>query len=129
MAPIDAVVREAALQSFSATAAAPNAAPFPPSAWDAYGQAEAPKPPHLLLSAEKALARALFAAYSAGLDPSLVYAAATAAGLAYAATRIRDRVAASVLHNDKSGRRGPQVLLPLPDDVLVHLINRLHSDR
>ena len=127
MEPIDAVVREAVLQSFTA-AAAPNAVHFPPAAWDACGQAEAPKPPHVLLSAEKALAHALFAAYSAGLDPSLVSPAANAAGAAYTASRIRDRVASAVLHNDKSGRRGPQVLLPLPNDVLVHLVDSLRSD-
>ena len=124
MVPIDAVVRAAVLHSFAA--GAPNAAPFPPAAWEAEGEA-VPQP--LLVNAQTALADAMFAAFDAGLDPSLVAAAASAAGAAYAAARIRNRVAAAALHNDDSCPGGPEVLLPLADDVLVHFITRLHSDR
>ena len=124
MEPLDAVVREAVLHSFAAGAA--NAAPFPPSAWEVEGEAV---PQQLRLTAQTALADAMFAAYDAGLDPTLVAAAASAAGAAYAAARVRNRVAAAALHNDDSGPGGPEVLLPLADDVLVHFVNRLHSDR
>ena len=123
MEPVDAV-REAVLHSFAS--AAPNAAPFPPAAWEAEGE---PVPQHLLLNAQTALGNALFAAYSAGLDPSLVSAAASAAGAAYAAARVRNRVAAAALHNNDDGPDGPEVLLPLADDVLVHFVNRIDSDR
>ena len=124
MEPIDAVVREAVLQSFAA--GAPNAALFPPAAWEVEGEA-VPQP--LLLNAQTALADAMFAAFDAGLDPSLVAAAASAAAAAYAAARVRNRVSAAALHNDDAGPEGPEVLLPLADDVLVHFVNRLHSDR
>ena len=124
MEPIDSVVREAVLHSFASFA--PNAAPFPPAAWEAEGE---PVPQQHLLNAQSALGEALSAAYSAGLDPTLVSAAASAAGAAYAAARVRNRVAAAALHNDDAGPGGPEVLLPLADDVLVHFINRLHSDR
>ena len=124
MEPIDTAVRVAVLQSF--TIGAPNASLFPPAAWEAEGEA---MPQQLLLSAQTALADAMFAAYDAGLDPSLVAAAASAAGAAYAAARVRNRVAAAALHNDDSSPGGPEVLLPLADDVLVHFINKLHSDR
>ena len=124
MEPVDAVVREAVLHSFAA--AAPDAAPFPPPAWEAEGEAV---PQQLLLDAQVALGYALYAAYSAGLDPSLVSAAASAAGAAYAAARVSNRVAAAALHNDDVGPEGPEVLLPLADDVLVHFIDKLHSDR
>ena len=83
MDPLDAVVREAVLQLFAAAAAAPNAAAFPPAAWDAFGVAEAAAPPLFLENARSALVEALFAADSAGLDPSLVAAAASSAGAAY----------------------------------------------
>ena len=76
-------------------------------------------PQPLLLTAQAALADAMFAAFDAGLDPSLVAAAASAA--AYAAARVRNRVAAAALHNDDSGPGGPEVMLPLADDVLVTL--------
>ena len=128
MDPLDAVVREAVLQLFAAAAAAPNAAAFPPAAWDAFGVAEAAAPPHVLEDARSALAEALFAAYSTGLDPSLVAASASPAGAAYASARVRDRVAAAILHNDDAGEEGPMLLLHLPDDVLVYLVNRLRSD-
>ena len=126
MESVEAVVREAVLQSFAN--AAPNAAaPFPPPAWEeAEGEAV---PKQLLLDAQTALGDALTAAYSAGLDPSLVAAAASAAGAAYAADLVSNRVAAAVLHNDDAGPNGPEVLLPLADDVLVHFVNKLHSDR
>ena len=119
MENVEAVVREAVLQSFAH--AAPNAAaPFPPPAWEeAEGEAV---PPQLLLDAQTALGDALTAAYSAGLDPSLVAAAASAAGAVYAAARVSNRVAAAVLHNDDSGPNGPELLPPLADDVLVHFI-------
>ena len=110
----------------SFASAAPNDAPFPPAAWEVEGEAP---PQHLLVEAQSPLAAALSAAYSAGLDPSLVAAAAFTAGAAYAAARIRNRVAAAALHNDDAGPEGPEVLLPLADDVLVHFVNRLHSDR
>ena len=124
MEPVDAVVREAVLHSFAS--AAPNAAPFPPAAWEAEGEAV---PQQLLLDAQEALGDALNAAYSAGLDPALVAAAASAAGAAYAAAPVSNRAAAAVLHNDAVGPEGPQLLLPLADDVLVHFIDKLHSDR
>ena len=86
MEPVDAVVREAVLLSFAAAAqGAPNAAPVPPAAWDAFGVAEAPPTQQLLLAAQSRLAEALLAAYSSGLAPSLVAAAASAAGDAYSA--------------------------------------------
>ena len=124
MEPVDAVVREAVLHAFAA--AAPNAAPFPPPAWEVEGEAV---PQQLLLDAQAALGDALNAAYSAGLDPSLVAAAASAAGAAYAAGHVRNRIAAAALHNDDDGPNGPEVLLPLADDVLVHFVNRIYSDR
>ena len=125
MENVEAVVREAVLQSFAH--AAPNAAaPFPPPAWEAEGEA---MPQQLLLHAQTALGDALNAAYGAGLDPSLVAAAVSAAGTAYAAARVSNRVAAAVLHNDDSGPNGPEVLLPLADDVLVYFVNKLHGDR
>ena len=124
MEPVDAAVREAVLHSVAA--AVPNAAPCPPAAWEAEGEAV---PQQLLLDAQAALGDALFAAYSAGLDPSLVSAAASAAGAAYAAARVSNRVAAAALHNDDVGPEGPELLLPLAGDVLVHFINKLHGDR
>ena len=124
MEPVDAVVREAVLHSFAT--GAPNAAPFPPASWEAEVDAV---PQQLPLNAQITLADAMFAAYDAGLDPSLVASAASAAGAAYAAARVRNRVAAAALHNDDAWPGGPEVLLPLADDVLVHFVNRLHSDR
>ena len=118
---VEAVVRQ---DSFAA--GAPTAAPFPPAAWEVEGEAV---PQQLLLTAQISLADAMFAAFDAGLDPSRMAAAAAAAGAAYAAARVRNRVAAAALHNDDSGPGGPEVLLPLADDVLVHFVNRLHSDR
>ena len=130
MESVDAIVREAVLHSFAAASqGVPNAAPFPPAAWDAFGVAEAPATQQQLLAVQTALAEALYAANSSGLDPSLVAAAASAAGAAYAAARVLNRVAAAILHNDDGGEEGPAVLLPLPDDILVHSINRLHCDR
>ena len=124
METVDAIVREAVLHSFASNA--PNAAPFPPPAWEVEGEAV---PQQLLLDAQAALGEAFYAAYNAGLDPSLVAAAASAAGAAYATARVSNRVAAAALHNDAVGPDGPQLLLPLADDVLVHFIDKLHSDR
>ena len=62
MEPVDAVVREAVLHSFASFA--PNAAPFPPAAWEAEGE---PLPQQLLLNVQAAVADAL---REAGLPPS-----------------------------------------------------------
>ena len=63
MEPVYADVREAVLLSFASAAqgAAPNAAPFPPSTWDAFGVTEAPPTKQQLLAAQTTLAEALFA--------------------------------------------------------------------
>ena len=132
MEPISAAVREAALQAFAALN------PPPPEGAAADGDGEGNGPlfggpvPPLNVAAQNTFADALAAAFCAGLGPAAITAAAAAACVANAAVReqIRARVAAAALHNDsEEGPEGPQVLLPLADDVLVHFVNRLHSDR
>ena len=90
----------------------------------------APAPAHDQ-DALAAFASALSAAFRAGIAPASITAVMAAACAAYAAAReeIDERVAAAILHNDDDGPDGPMVLLPLPDDVLSHFINKLHSDR
>ena len=121
MEPVDAVVREAVLHSFASFA--PNAAPFPPAAWEVEGE---PVPQHLLLSAQAALGEALSAAYSGpGPHPRFLRRVRCRRRLRRRARP--NRMAAAVLRNDDARPDGPEVLLPLADDVLVHFVNRIHS--
>ena len=128
MEPVDAVVREAVLHSFAtfAPAAGDKAAENLPVATDLAA----------LVSARAAfadtLAAALRAGHAAGLGASEIAAAASAGCAAHVAVRaqIRERVAASDLHNNsEEGPDGPWLLLPLADDVLVHFVSKLHSER
>ena len=129
MVPVDAVVREAALHSFAV---------FEPAglAQAADGNDPAAADPIALASAQTAFADALAAAlktaHLAGLGAAAISAAASAGCAAHAAARaqIRERVADAALHNtSEEGPDGPLVLLSLIDDVLVHFIDRLRSDR
>ena len=128
MEPISAAVREAALAALNH----PPPEGAPEAAGDMGGGPlfGAPAPPPSL-SALNAFADALAAAFCSGVGSAAVAAAAAAACAANAAVRaqIGERVAAAALHNNsEEGPEGPQVLLPLADDVLVHFVNELHSD-
>ena len=132
MEPISAAVREAALQAFAALN------PPPPEGAAANGDGVGNGPlfggpaPPLNVAAQNTFADSLAAAFCAGLGPAAIAAAAGAACAAHAVVReqIRVRLAAAASHNTREeGPEGPLVLLPLADDVLVHFINKLHSDR
>ena len=126
MEPVAAVVREAVLHSFAA---------FAPAAGEHLDD-DHPAVADLRLASARvafadALAAALRAAHAAGLGDSEIAAAASAGCAAHAAVRsqIHARVSAATLHNNsEEGPEGPWVLLPLADDVLLHFVNKLHSD-
>ena len=133
MEPISAAVRAAALQALAAlNPPAPPLGAAPAAGQEGHGGHLFGAPPRPSAAASAAFADALAAAFCAGLGPAAITAAAGAACAANAVVReqIRVRVAAAIPHNNREeGRKGPRVLLPLADDVLVHLVNNLHSDR